>query len=39
MPVNDPNCWPQPEPCDSNGMCDPGDGMTPDNLPDDFGCE
>jgi hypothetical protein len=35
----DPNCcMPQPEPCDANGMCDPGQGMTPDNLPDDFGC-
>jgi len=36
---NEPNCWPPPEPCDANGMCEPGDGMTPDNLPEDFGCK
>jgi hypothetical protein len=39
----DPNCWPPPEPpqCmgnDANTMCDPGDGMTPANVPTDFGC-
>ncbi len=35
-----PDCWTEPEPCcDANGMCDPGDGMEPDNVPTDFGCE
>jgi hypothetical protein len=35
------NCWPtEPQPCcDPNGMCDPSDGMAPDNVPGDFGCE
>lgn len=41
---NDPagNCWPEPHPCcdDGNGTtCDPTDGMAPDNVPGDFGCE
>ncbi|MDQ3341688.1 MAG: hypothetical protein M4D80_41590 [Myxococcota bacterium] len=36
----DPNCWPPPEPpkCTGDTMCDPGDGMTPTNVPTDFGC-
>jgi hypothetical protein len=35
-----PDCWPAPEPCcDPNGMCDPSDGMEPDNIPGDFGCQ
>ena len=38
----DPNCWPPPEPPSCTGtddtMCDPGDGMTPANVPTDFGC-
>ncbi len=35
------NCWPAPQPCcdDSGTTCDPGDGMAPDNVPGDFGCE
>ena len=35
------NCWPQPQPCcDGSGVsCDPADGMAPDNVPGDFGCE
>jgi hypothetical protein len=39
--TDEPDCWPEPQPCeaDENGMCDPGQGMTPDNVPDDFGCE
>lgn len=41
--ANTADCWPQPEPCcDPNGtvgMCDPGQGMEPDNVPGDFGCE
>jgi hypothetical protein len=36
---NDPNCWPAPQPCGADGtMCDPGDGMSPTNVPEDFGC-
>ncbi len=41
--MEDPNCWPPPQPpdCDAAGtMCDPGDGgMTPDHPPGDFGCK
>jgi hypothetical protein len=35
------NCWPEPQPCcDNSGTtCDPADGMAPDNVPGDFGCE
>ena len=35
------NCWPEPQPCcDASGTtCDPSDGMAPDNVPGDFGCE
>jgi hypothetical protein len=39
--MEDPNCWPPPQPpeCDPSGMCDPsGGGMTPDHPPGDFGC-
>jgi hypothetical protein len=37
--MDDPNCWPQPEPCDpGTGMCDPNGTMEPDNVPGDFGC-
>ncbi|MEO8705412.1 MAG: hypothetical protein ABI867_35550 [Kofleriaceae bacterium] len=36
--AGDPSCWPDPEPCDANGMCDPGEGMSPANVPGDFGC-
>lgn len=46
-----PDCWPEPQPCyatmgganeptnDQPMMCDPSDGMAPDNVPGDFGCE
>jgi hypothetical protein len=36
----EPNCWPPPEPpmCQPGEMCDPNDGMTPANVPSDFGC-
>ncbi len=38
--ANDPNCWPAPTPCecDSNGMCEPDGTMTPEHVPQDFGC-
>ena len=40
--MEDPNCWPPPEPpkCDPmNGeMCDPNGTMTPEKVPGDFGC-
>jgi hypothetical protein len=40
-PMDDPSCWPAPQPCDgtSGEMCDPGDGMTPAHVPTDFGCQ
>lgn len=36
----EPNCWPPPEPpgCPPGEMCDPGDTVTPTNVPGDFGC-
>lgn len=39
----EPNCWPPPEPpmCmgeNDDTMCDPGDTVTPSNVPGDFGC-
>lgn len=39
--MDEPNCWPPPVECDAdaNGVCDPGDGMSPDNVPGDFGCK
>ena len=39
-PTMDPNCWPPPEPpmCPPGAMCDPNGGMTPTNVPSDFGC-
>jgi hypothetical protein len=37
-PAGDPNCWPEPMPCD--GMkCDPGDVMTAEHVPTGFGCK
>lgn len=35
------NCWPEPEPCCGapGTTCDPSDGMAPDHVPGDFGCE
>lgn len=39
-PVMEPNCWPPPEPpmCQPGEMCDPNGGMTPTNVPSNFGC-
>ena len=37
----EPNCWPPPQPPKCNAgdtMCDPGDTVTPTNVPGDFGC-
>jgi hypothetical protein len=36
----DPNCWPAPKDCDptANGCCKPGDAVTPEHPPGDFGC-
>ena len=37
-PPGDPNCWPEPMPCDDM-KCDPGDVMTAEHVPTGFGCK
>lgn len=41
--ANTDDCWGQPEPCvmadGTVNMCDPGNGMEPEHVPGDFGCE
>jgi len=36
--AGEPNCWPDPSPCDADGTCKAGEGLTAQHPPADFGC-
>ena len=36
--AGEPNCWPAPSPCNDDGTCKAGEGVTAEHPPGDFGC-